>query len=329
MDKTRMIQPSQSLNLITDFTGIYVLKNEHIEALLKYLNDPSFWDLIAQIFKQNPSELISSVRVYPFDIINTMRMTLARYQQLSLGGQKLEIDGNPMIVPTIEDKEIVKMRIGMGKITIPKIHGTYRDYYNKYTLYLPYLESVELDSEECTPNENDDSVILDIYYVIDLFTGELTASIMKEYKNEDNEQDERVISIVNGNIGIDIPISTSNKSEIALKVIRDSVKAITTKGASLLSLDIPVVNYAQVGNYSDGLGKMFGCQKPYLKIESDIVSTNELYTKLNGKPLNRTRYLRALNGYTEFEDIRLEDVQDITSEERSELYNLLTTGVYF
>ena len=328
-DKTRMVRPSDSLNLITDFTGIYILREEHITNLLRYMNDPTWWDTISQIFKQNPSELISSVRAYPFDIVYTLRLR-GSYKPFSLGGHTLKDENNnPMNVPMIEDKDIGQMRIFLGSITIPKIHGTFRDYYNKYTLYLPYLESIELDSEECTPNKDEDSVNLNIYYVIDLFTGEVTCYVMKQYKNDDNENDERVINIVNGSIGVDIPISTSNKSEIALKVIRDSVKAITTKGASLLAVDVPVVNYAQVGNFSDGLGKMFGCQKPYLKIESDDVLTNDLYLKLNGKPNNRAIPLGALTGYTEIGDIKLTDVQDITSEERDELYALLKSGVYF
>lgn len=329
MKSTKLVSPSYTLNLITNFTAVHTLTGEQLDRILTYINNPSWWDSLSQIFKQNISDLITSIRAYPFDIINTMQLHNS-FGQLFLGGQGINNEDNTsMIVPYITDFNIKEMKVSLGTIEIPKIHSSYRDYFNKYTLYLPYLESIELDSEECTPKSDEEAVNLSIEYVINLLTGEVTCYVMKHYTNSDGNEDERVINIVNGSIGVDIPISSSNKNEIATKLICDSVRAIITKGTSLLSMDIPVVNYTQVGKFSDGLGKMFGCQHPYLKIESDIISTNNLYLKLNGKPLNQTKGLYSLKGYTELQDIRLEDVANITSEERDELYGLLTTGVYF
>ena len=326
-----LVEPSSNLQIQTDFTALYCVKAWQINRIAKYMTDPTFVDALSQIFKQNLGDLITRVRVYPFDIPSTLHGG-SSLMGATLGGQVLKDNlGNDMIVTEITNDDISKLKIYMGEIIVPQIHHSYLDMQSIFTLYLPYLEAVNLDPEEML--SSGEPVVLQLYYIVNLYDGSLTAYVMKEFEN-DGERDERLLNIVNGTIGVDMPITSSNIGEIATNLLTTAVRgvALHNLGATSIIGDVmntPIIERSNIGSFGDNLSKMFAPQYAYLKIESKKLRNPDNYLELNGKPLMAQKGLHQLKGYTEMEDIKLEDIENITSDEKSILYDLLKNGVYF
>lgn len=324
----QLIEPSSNLQMQTKFTALYCVKGWQIDRIEDYITDPNWYETISQIFKQSLGELITKIRVYPFDIPTTLRCG-STLIGATLGGQVLkDYIGNDLIVTEITNQDISKLKIYMGEIIVPQIHHSYMDMQSIFTLYLPYLEATNLDPEEML--SNGDPVVIRVYYVINLYDGSLTAYIMKAYDN-DGDDDERLIKIVNGTIGVDMPISSSNKNEIALHLLSTAVRGISTVGKSVVGdvMNTPIFEREQIGSFGDNLSKMFAPQYVYLKIESKKIQNPSNFLELNGKPLMEQRDLDTISGYTEIDTIKLDDIQGITNIERDMLENLLKSGVYF
>ncbi|MBO7713129.1 MAG: hypothetical protein J6S85_06135 [Methanobrevibacter sp.] len=325
-----LVLPSNKLTLISNFNAIYCLTNSNINRIAQYMTDPNFFDAISQVFRQNLGDLITSIRAYPFDIHRTFRCGRG-WMGATLGGQELKTElNNPMIVWEMRNEDMNQMKLYMGEIIVPRIHNSYLDMQNIYTLYLPYLEGVTLDTEELFAKSDDLPVVLQIYYVFNLATGELTAYVMKEFDNN-GSTDERLLTIVNGKIGVEIPLSSSNMNEIATHLTITAIKGIATQGGSLLGdvASTPIYQRRQLGIFGDGLSKMYAPQHCYLKIESKRLKNPSNFLHYNGKPLNEQRLLANVTGYTEISNPYLDHIGNITSEEKDELASLLQSGVYF
>ena len=325
-----LVKPSTNVKIQTDFTALYCLPQVYVNRIAQYMTNPTFIDSLSQIFKQNIGDLITSIRAYPFDIPRTLRCGSGLYGA-TLGGQELKTAlNNPMIVTQITNDDIDNLQLYMGEIQVPRIHHSYLDMQNTYTLYLPYLEAITLDTEELFAKSDELPVVLQIYYVVNLFTGGLTAYIMKEFDNN-GDNDERLLNIVNGTIGVDIPISSSNMNDIATHLTITAIKGIATQGSSLLGdvASTPIYQRKQIGSFGDGLAKMYAPQHCYLKVESKRLKNPTNFLHYNGKPLNEERKLSKVKGYTEISSPYLDHIGNITSEEKSELDDLLRSGVYF
>lgn len=317
--------PYVNPKLTTDFTKLYVLNIEKLNLVEEYMVNPSYVGAIVKFFT-SPNECIQSIRYYPFNIPSIFSGMLPQ-ENIKLGGVEL-VSGNDKIPSLyIPNGAMNELKVNVGKIVINKsdLYGNYLDLRNVYRLYLPYLETITLDSEQVTPVGDEEYVEIFIDYVVNFLTGGLTGYV---YRYSDNKL--IILHIVNGTIGIDIPISLSNANDVVKNVMLGSLGFVMSGGTNLSSLMTDTqVHFNQIGGFSDGLGKLFAPQEVHLLIERPIKSEPSSYAKMNGYPLNQTRTLNAIRGYTELDSIYLDDVESITNEEKNELEELLLSGVYF
>lgn len=66
----------------------------------------------------------------------------------------------------------------------------------------------------------------------------------------------------------------------------------------------------------------------YMLVTRPVVSNSqEYYKKLLGLPLNKTRLLKNMKGYTQVKEIHIENLSTATQEEKNKIYEMLLNGV--
>ena len=211
--------------------------------------------------------------------------------------------------------------------------------YSKYEIYLAYYGYTEIKSSDLK-----DSTIKIFYsfqwdkgiaiinicndtkgYVIKSVTAQVGTSIAVNRTNQQQLNDERIQMAIKGVIGVTsgavaIGLSGGNPVSIAGGVMKIG-STIADIGSKLATQH----ERASTSNDSGSDG-CYGTQNCLLKITRMETKEPEDYKMLYGKPLNECKRIGDLEGYTEVDDIHIEDIGSITSDEFDELYSLLTKG---
>lgn len=202
-------------NFLDENTSSNFIKN------LKYLANETLGTYdVSQII-----DLITSVRVYPFSV-GTLPITTAGTNKIYIGTGKVGLDVGSQV-------RILSSTIGIlyaGSCFVRPLtpYNDFRDYYNTtVTCFLPYCGTVELNPIEVMNNT------IECYYAIDFYTGECTAMLMLTSGNYSY-----LLAVKNGVIGVLIPITASNSSQLSARFQDD--KAQDTK--LILSYISEVVN---------------------------------------------------------------------------------------
>ena len=321
--------PTTFYNLLTDlrFHKKYVTSTLGVTSLGSYLNTIPSSQFFGKLFN-SPNEFLVSVRAYPFDLkklnVGTMSNT-----NLYLGVEDSGI--------SMKTFNMVKPSLNLGTIHINPKYYDYLDYapFTKITVWLPYIAYVELDTNQVMDRT------LSFDYAIDLDSGEVTAVI-----SIIDDGDPYVIKTVNGKIGIDVPIGSTNAREIQKQLFSSTLgiagsvaTAVATKGVSStvaltqgIKATKDMTNALQT-HYHKGDGSMQGMnnmplpQSVYVFIERN----RRIYTFKNskGKPLMQQKTLSSLHGYTEVNKfLDSMDFGTATKDEVDEIKNLLIGGVY-
>ena len=289
---------------------------------------------IKNIFR-DVGEYIVSLRYYPFDATRFMR-TWATGQDILIGGKtckdqtdtnikglKLQRMGEPLTIATIK---------------FTRQFNDFRDYspYTKYTVYLPYLGFIDLDTNEIVGKT------IRIKYAVDFLDGTVQAYIMLYSPQLD--KDVRLIHVTDRKpISIEVPLNSTNASErlnsLLLGAIQVGGGAISSasgnavggvksaKGAVGSFLSALRVRFNR-GNIHGGLQATYSPTSVFVIRESvewaDVTNIPVLY----GRPLEESKTLSTLSGYTEIGQIHFNpSSNDIYDDEITEIENLLRTGV--
>lgn len=218
--------------------------------------------------------------------------------------------------------------IDCGSVTIDEIWGSYLDYNMQIKLFLPFVGFIPLDPDDVVGKS------VQVLYIVDNATGAFCAIVRRV-------DDEVVLGTFGGNCSYQIPLTSTNYSEIVNAITQLASTALAA-GAGLASggLAAPMVsglassalNVATAKKHYDtagGLGTntgFMGVRVPYLKImvPNACVPTNQ--NKYKGYPAYMTKRLGDLSGYTEVDAIHLEMIP-ATPEELQAIKSRLTSGV--
>lgn len=312
-----------------------------IGTLHSFLNTPriSMGDLFS-----NPIDYVTSIRAYPFNV----------HTQLSLSDSqtsRVDIGLTTMTTLTCYQMNIWKPTLNLGSMSIGRHFNDFRDYapYTKITAYIPYCDFVELPVNEIMGKT------VKFRMIVDIDTGRCVCDVICS-NGIDTTQDYILMS-VNGTIGLDIPIGASNYREATNKILKSSFASagqVVSTGASggfkatkkqstgeralgtgtnIINSSINDIMSTQIsvsrGSVGDGYVNFAQPQNVYLIYERVNSPTITNYNKYNGRPLMANRTISTLSGYTEIDTIHLENLQYATSDEVSEIENLLKSGVIF
>lgn len=323
-----------------NFISIWTPTLDQVQSLAAWIwtTDPvkvAFW----QKLLQNPLELIFSLAILPVPIHHTddpsepVEEEIAHIDSLALGWQ------NTGLLMDWIDKQYVT--VDMGTIEMEEVWGAFLDYepYTKIDIFLPYIGTKHLDTNDCMPRN------ISLKYIIDLATGTCLALI---------KCDDSVYYHFSGNCASQIPITVNQCQEIVRGLITMAVgaatfavggavgagahasKAAITKGAAMKAGGAAMVgsgadnaakgvNVSRSGTISCAAGLM-DVQTPYLIISRPKQAMPEEQNKYTGYPSFITRELSELEGYTEVQIIHLENIP-CTENEMQEIDELLVSGV--
>lgn len=314
----------------TRFFTCYKLTPSELTKLSQELWSKNFIDIISNSVLK-PTDFIVSMNMIPIDVPSTSKMIKAGQWLLNgaIGGV---VSGQ-------------FFRVDCGSIEIKKKWGGALDYLTKIALFLPFIGEVQLSPDDVMGST------ISIIYTIDVMSGSCLASVKIVRDNLD-----AILYQYNGNCSATYPIVSQDYSalmsgvlQLGIHSVADYTKTLpqlnkkgTNKGAiknakisrreNLVSgatsclFDISP-NVQRVGNMSSTVGFM-GIKKPFIILSRPIQSLAENYNTYRGFVSNIAMTLGDCTGYTEVEEIHLENIS-ATENEISEIEDLLKSGVIF
>ena len=314
----------------TRFFTCYKLTPEELTKLSKELWSTNFIDIISNSVLK-PTDFIVSMNMIPINVPSTPKRMKAGQWLLNgaIGGV---VSGQ-------------FFRVDCGSIEIKKKWGGALDYLTKIALFLPFIGEVQLSPDDVMGST------ISIIYTVDVMTGSCLASVKIVRDNLD-----AILYQYNGNCSATYPIVSQDYSALmsgvlqlgihsvadytktlpqlnkkgtnkgAIKNAKISRKENLESGATSCLFDISP-NVQRVGNMSSTVGFM-GIKKPFIILSRPIQSLAENYNTYRGFVSNIAMTLGDCTGYTEVEEIHLENIS-ATENEISEIEDLLKSGVIF
>lgn len=295
-------------------TTTYVSNATRLQALGDFLWSSGFLDNILLV-NNNPIENVISVKMFPFELPSGDDSTIV------LGNVDTE-------VPTNKLPDNYNYYHVYGSISVPSYYNNFMDYapYTRILLYLPFYGTLELDN----------SLVIDrtlkIAYIVDVVTGACTIDI---YANDS------LITVVSCQVGIDIPITSSNRAQVESAILTNTLTSVVSGakvgggvgavvggvGGALMSAGHCKYNTQTSGTPSSAT-ELYNVSVPMLIIDRPKYREISGFAHNKGKMCMLTKKLSDVSGFSIFD--RNIDLSGIacTEPEMEMIRDLLTSGVY-
>lgn len=215
--------------------------------------------------------------------------------------------------------------VDCGSLTIAKYSGSYLDYnpHTKIEIYLPYIGMRSLNADDVMGKT------VNVVYHVDALSGACVAYI---------KIGGTVLYTFLGQCACSVPISGGDYTQVingVLNIAGAIGTTIATGGASAPLAISSIASTALNGGLKtsceksgaiSGTGGLLSIQRPYLIITTPRQCLPRDQNKMIGYPSFITETLGDLSGYTEVNQIHLENVP-ATGDELTEIENLLKGGV--
>ena len=304
--------PAEGVTLSPRAGDLYLCNETVLGNLQRQLFDSNIAGAIKDIFTNVP-DCILSIMSFPLPAsAYTVRFT----SNIFAGGQDL---GNTT------ETEVIKRYIeyDCGTVNLHLFWDSALDLnpYTKLNIFIPGVGMRPLDPDICMSHD------IGLTYHIDLLTGVCVAFITV---------DGDVYQQHTGNIGQQMAFSGTRNGQIMTGIL----SGLAGNASNVASLSNPIsgpsnlvattlsafkVPRTVIGNFGGSTAQL-AVQNPYIEIERPIQQLPRDYTKYNAYPCYMTAQLVNLSGWTEIQDIFIDDI-DCTQAERDELLNLLHNGV--
>lgn len=253
----------------------YVVSDSALGELSSKLWSKSFID---QIFAANSDPLanVVSCKIIP-------RLVSGQMRHIILGNYDTEIDAEYITN---------NIKFTVGTIDIEPHYNSFLDYapYTKLTMFLPFLGFKELDTSQFMGRT------MEVEYVIDIITSSVKVLLYA---------DNIYVQSFDGQCGIDIPLSSSNRAEVEASYVSGALGAIgelatgnvigAVSGA--LSTAMTPYHYNTQGAYNPSCGA-YETRLCYIIIDRPTAQYPVSYGHNVGYPCHLTRNLSTLKGFT-------------------------------
>lgn len=307
-------------------TKTYAVSDATLQNIGQKLWSQDYFNVLK--IQNNPMENIISVKYFPFSQTGTS-------EEIKVGDVAFGINGNK--VPSVYTKVI-------GHYKHTGHFKSFLDYapYTAVKLFLPYIGWIQLDPADIMGCE------LYVTYYIDLVTGQCMARLRL-----DENQDGKAMPYMTcyGNMGVDIPLSASDRVQTEIRAISSGVSALgglqghliqgpAGFGGAIGSVAQGALNIAGMDYTSQRTSNLspvcstFDCQDVYVMVERPAEeyvepSADTGYKHLHGYPTNKYLTLSKIPaGKFVQVDMRTDLQIAATSEENAMLERMLTEGVY-
>lgn len=310
--KDDIIQEDDATNTLATASGTLTTTYKIDENTTKQIGGFLWRNNIFENFElllNSPIENLLSVKMIPVDA------PAGNQQPIVIGNVDLETIGGREVTST-------NVIINIGTVDMSQLnkYGNFIDLppYTKYVIYLPYIGFREFDGS-CCLNKS-----LNVRYSIDLITGACLAMLYVSNKFK--------IAEYEGNIGIDIPISASNRGNTESAII----SGLADAAISLNPVNIPsaIANsvFAQYSYQSKGAPSptclASANRTCYILIDRPQYTPIKSFAHTRGLYCNKTKTIGNCKGFTICDaNIDLSNIP-LTSGEIDELRQILSSGFY-
>ena len=287
-------------------TSTFKMTKERLVQLGQFLWGANIFDKFSLV-NNNPIENIISCKSIPINADGTN-------QEIILGNVSTGVNGEKI------SNNFAKQTI--GSILINEHYHNFLDYapYTNVILYLPYIGFKELDTT-LVMNKT-----IQVIYTVDAITGGCLAQV---YVNK-----VRLYEFT-GNVGIDIPITASNRAQVESGYIQASVGAtmsavggnVGSAVTSLLNSATSQYHYSSTGNPSPMCVASTN-RTCYVIIDRPNYQNLKAFNHTRGRKCYLSKTISTLHGFTICDsNIDLSGI-NATQSELEELKEILSSGFY-
>lgn len=287
-------------------TTTFKMTKERLQQLGRFLWGSNIFDNFSLICN-NPIENIISCKSIPLSLNGTT-------QKIILGNVDTGVNGDKV------SNNFTKQNIGSMSIT-EKYHN-FLDYapYTNVIIYLPYVGFKELDTNLVMGKT------LSISYTVDIITGgclcQIKSNNVKLYE-------------FNGNMGIDIPITASNRAQVEAGYISSGIGiASSVASGNIVGAATSLINSAESQyHYASTSSPNPMCvastnRTCYVILDRPTYQTLKSFNHTKGKKCYLTKTINTLKGYTICDEhIDISGIR-ATDSEKEELIKILSSGFF-
>ena len=299
--------PDTANNSIGVLTSTYKMTRDRLSQLGAFLWSGNIFDSFSLV-NSNPIENIISCKDIPFSIGG--------------GGDKVIKLGNVDTGVNGEKVNTNFSEITIGSITIPKRYNNFLDLapYTKVTIYLPYIGFKELDVTQIMGKR------ITVKYAVDVITGGCIAEIFCSNTR---------LYEFSGQVGIDIPITASNRAQVEAGYISNAVSS----GADLITGDVLGASETMLSSafskyhYSSTSAPSPSCvaslnRTCYVVIDRPTYDNLSVFNHTRGRMCNLSKKIGNLRGFTICDShIDLSGIA-ATDAEKDEIIKILSSGFF-
>ena len=299
--------PDTANNSIGVLTSTYKMTRDRLSQLGNFLWSGNIFDSFSLV-NSNPIENIISCKDIPFSIGG------GTDKIIKLGNVDTGVNGEKVNTNFQE--------VTIGSITIPKKYNNFLDLapYTKITIYLPYIGFKELDVTQIMGKT------ITVKYAVDVITGGCIAEIFCSNTR---------LYEFNGQIGIDIPITASNRAQVEAGYISNAVSG----GADLLTGDVIGASESMLSSafskyhYSSTSAPSPSCvaslnRTCYIVIDRPTYDNLKIFNHTRGRMCNLSKKIGNLRGFTICDShIDLSGIV-ATDAEKDEIIKILSSGFF-
>lgn len=287
-------------------TTTFKMTKDRLQQLGRFLWGSNIFDNFSLICN-NPIENIISCKSIPLSLDGST-------QKIILGNVDTGVNGDKV------SNNFAKQNI--GSISITEKYHNFLDYapYTNVIIYLPYVGFKELDTNLVMGKT------LSISYTVDIITGgclcQITSNNVKLYE-------------FNGNMGIDIPITASNRAQVEAGYISSGIGiASSVASGNIVGAVTSLINSAESQyHYASTSSPNPMCvastnRTCYVILDRPTYQTLKSFNHTRGKKCYLTKTINTLMGYTICDEhIDLSGIR-ATDSEKEELIKILSGGFF-
>lgn len=287
-------------------TTTFKMTKERLQQLGRFLWSSNIFDNFSLVCN-NPIENIISCKSIPLSLNGTT-------QKIILGNVDTGVNGDKV------SNNFAKQNI--GSIAITEKYHNFLDYapYTNVIIYLPYVGFKELDTNLVM------SKTLSISYTVDIITGgclcQIKSNNVKLYE-------------FNGNMGIDIPITASNRAQVEAGYISSGIGiASSVASGNVVGAVTSLINSAESQyHYASTSSPNPMCvastnRTCYVILDRPTYQTLKSFNHTRGKKCYLTKTINTLKGYTICDEhIDISGIR-ATDSEKEELIKILSSGFF-
>ena len=208
-----MVVDPPSISPVSAVTMQYAATAQEIGKLIDWLMTDDFLQNISKIFNE-PTEYLIGCKYYPFDLSLHSPLGVGTVGTYRVGNMNTPLDVTA--APIYSD---FNRKLGECSFLVEPYYGNFLDYspYTKYDLYLPYIGYKTINPNDIVGHT------LKVSYFTDLTEGRVLAQVWA---------DTTMLESYEGQLAYDIPLSSSDGRERAVKTMQIATSAAGTIGGA-------------------------------------------------------------------------------------------------